>query len=1300
MTRRNAELLPLSVGQQGVWFAQQLDPRSPVYTAGDYVDIRGPIDVVAFREAARRVVAAAETLRVRVVEQDGEPWQAVGAVDASVPVVDLTGEQDPAAAAERWLREETLRPFDLGRPPLFRFTLLKTAEDRWLWCHVYHHLILDAYGVSLIASRMAAEYTAVVSGVPAAEAPAGNLRGLLDADAAYRASPVRERDSAFWSEYLAPGPAPTVLSSRPAGVSDTFLRQGHDLPGGVDEGLRAAAARLHTSPARLVTAALALHAHRWTGQRDVTLSVPVHGRTGSVLRSTPGMVTNMLPVRLSVRPRLTVPDLVGTAARELTEVLRHHRYRGEDIRRDLGLSTTDRRFFGPVVNVQQFDHELRFGAAAATAHNLSNGPVEDLAVNVHAWPGGIRLELHANPAGYTPGDLSAHAAHLRAILDDLAGAHDDTPAGGLGLRADDHRRLVEEPNRTDADVPAATVAEQIAAQAARTPDAPAVTSGGTTLTYRELDRAANGLAHELTARRIGPGAIVALLLPRTPDLLVAMLAVMRTRAAFLPLDPGFPADRVARTLAEADPALMVTTAALGAEAPGTFPQYVIDDGRTRTGRETPPAGTAHPELPAYVLSTSGSTGVPKGVVVTEGNLRNLLTAMGRLFPLTAADRLLAVTTVGFDIAMLELLLPLVCGAEVVLAPADDVREPAALLRLLGRHRVTAVQATPTLWRELVAADAEALAGLRVLVGGEALDAELAEALTASAREVWNVYGPTETTIWSTTARLSSAEPEPLIGRPLANSTAYVLDDGLQPVPDGAIGELYLGGKGVAAGYLRRPDLTAERFVAARFGPGGSRWYRTGDLVRRRRDGRLEFLGRADDQVKVRGFRVEPGDVEAALVTHPDVHAAAVTVPAGGTGLVAYVVPATDATVDPVTVRRHVAALLPAYMVPTVVSVLPELPTTPNGKVDRSALPAAAQTVGMRGRGPRTPQEQVLCGLYAEVLALPAVGIDDNFFELGGHSLLATRLIDRIKQTLGNQLGFRGLLEAPTVAELARRLGVDTSEEPFEVIMPLRSSGTGPALFCVHPMGGPSWVYSPLLMHVGPDFPVYGLQPRNLARPEPMPESIAAMAADYVAQMRGVQPKGPYHVLGHSFGGIVAHEMAVQLREAGEEVALLGVLADYPSRSDIENHRIPSDQEFFTAAVASTGYDMSTLPEGPLEPTFVAKVLREGNSPFALFGEYNLVALIEIYRNSVRIMAEHRPRRFDGTTYYFRPTLDKEGRPKEQENVWLTLVDGPVSVHDVECAHETMILPMHLAVVGGVLGSTMDRLYPRDSGSRG
>ncbi|MGW2387856.1 amino acid adenylation domain-containing protein, partial [Streptomyces sp. NPDC001658] len=602
---------------------------------------------------------------------------------------------------------------------------------------------------------------------------------------------------------------------------------------------------------------------------------------------------------------------------------------------------------------------------------------------------------------------------------------------------------------------------------------------------------------------------------------VALLAVWKAGAAYLPLDTEYPADRLAYMLQDADPVLLLTTSELTSVLPEELavPRVLLDEPEIVDALSRPAADRTptRPALanPAYVIYTSGSTGRPKGVVVPQAPLVNFLVSMRDRFELAAGERLLAVTTVGFDIAGLELFVPLLSGASVVVAERDVVRDPAALCALVRGAGVSVMQATPSLWRAVLAQDATVLDGVRVLVGGEALPSDLAEALVRRAASVTNLYGPTETTIWSTVWPVTAERAgRPRIGRPIANTRVYVLDGTLRPVPAGVPGELYIAGEGVVRGYHGRFGLTSERFVADPYGPAGSRMYRTGDLVRWTPDGELEYLSRVDDQVKLRGFRIELGEIEAVLAAHDDIAQAAVLVREDRPGdkrLVGYFVPEAEMQVDAAEVRERLAERLPDYMVPSAFVTMDAFPLTPNGKLDRRALPAPDYgSRGDHGRAPRSPREEILCTLFAEVLGLDNVTIDDDFFALGGHSLLATKLVSRIRGALDVEVAVRRLFEAPTVAELAA--GLDTSSggrAPLRAVLSrperLPLSLAQRRLWFLHRFEGPSATYN---------LPV-ALRLKGTLDQEALHQALNDVAARHesLRTVFGEDAEGPYQIVG-------------------------------------------------------------------------------------------------------------------------------------------------------------------------------------------
>ncbi|NKI43821.1 non-ribosomal peptide synthetase [Streptomyces physcomitrii] len=1055
--------LPLTSAQQGLWTAQRLDPAGCAHLAAEYVELTGPLRPELLAEAIRHTLAETDALTVRFTTGDDDTSdydattdnhgtgceggaagsvtgdatgdtdpeengaeavrQLVGAHTPQAPeTVDLRDEADPEAAALAWMDGDRSRPVDLVGGRLYRHALLRTGEERWLWYHRCHHILLDGYGFARVAERVAALYRALDAGEPLPEAGTLPLREAVAVDREYARSAQRGRDAAFWQEHLADRPRPVSLSRHQGDTppASTFLRVRRGLDPAAVRELAATAGLAKATWPEAVLAAWALYLTGLGGAAEAVVGLPVTGRSGSQLR-VPTTAVNVVPLRLAVTAGDTLAGLLGRVKDALRAQRRHQRYRGEQLRRDLRQFGQGRTLVGPHVNIKPFAPELSFGRCAATTHYLAAGAVDDLTVTAtQDANGALQLFFDAHPGRYEEAELAAHADRFTALLAQLPAHRLDTPVARLPLTGPAEHRELTRTWATGSGTPdrAPLLTEAFGAQVRTTPGAPALRSGADTLTYEALDARARALAGVLAARGARRGTLVAVSLDRAPALLVTLLAVLRTGAGYVPLDPAYPAGRLRQMLTDSAPALLVTDRPGTADA--TVPEVTVD--QHGTALDTAPgddvgAGAAVGERDtAYVIYTSGSTGTPKGVVVSHGALANLLAALPAGPRPAEGERLLAVTTVSFDIAALELFLPLICGATVVLADAETVRDPFALTALIRAERPAVVQATPSLWRLLAEADPGALAGVRLLSGGEALAPDLAERLSGLGAGLTNLYGPTETTIWSTAAALEPGTL-PHAGSPLRRTRAYVLGHRLNALPAGTTGELYLAGDGVADGYLNRPALTGERFTADPYGPPGARMYRTGDLARWTTGGRLEIVGRADHQVKIRGHRVEPGEVAAALNAHPAVREAAVTArpPAGGgeAVLAAFYVGAAEEAA----LRAHLAQRLPAHLIPAHFRALDRLPRTPNGKTDVAALPEITAPAAGR-RAPATGREELLCRLFAEVLGLDEVGADDDFFALGGHSLSAARLMTALRAAAGVELPVRTLFDHPTPALLA------------------------------------------------------------------------------------------------------------------------------------------------------------------------------------------------------------------------------------------------------------------------------------------
>jgi nonribosomal peptide synthetase MxcG len=1010
----------LTAAQHGIWTGQQLDPLSPAYNTAEYVAIHGPVEVELLVSAIRTAVAETEALSMRFTEEDGVPRQVVDPPSYPVHVDDLRAEPDPVAAAERWMAEDVARPVDLHADVLFGHAVLCVGDEHFLWYHRVHHILLDGYGLALVARRVADVYTALAFGADPGLPGFGQLDAVVVEDRDYRESEQHARDRDFWVAYHRDRPAPPTLAGRGAPLARHMVRASGHLALGA---LRQVAVSVRANWTDVLIAGIAAYVHRMTGAAQVSLALPVMLRTGSVALRVPGMVLNVVQLYTDFTGRPDLAAVTGQVRDHLRTSRRHHRYRYEELRRDLNLVGSERKLFGPSANIMPFDYGLTFAGLPSVVRNVSAGLVEDMAVNVYdrADGDGMLVALDGNPNLYTKDELARHVERLLVFLGRLLDAP-DRPVAEADLFLDDERTLL---SHTDPQWPDGTVTALLADQVARTPDLPALVASDTTLTYAEFADRVRRLAGLLADRGAGPGTVVMLLLPRTSDAVVALFAAIHAGAAYLPADPDHPPARLAHLVADAEPCVVVTTTDLVRSLPAGVATLVLDEPATHPGLAEPAVSTS--DQPLCLIHTSGSTGTPKGAWITHRGMVNLFhhhrTTM--IEPTAGAAALTA--SLSFDTSW-EGLLWLLAGHELHLVDDDTRREPAELLRYVEEHRIDFLDITPTYANELLAAgllDPGRHRPAVLALGGEAAGPAVWTALRAVPEiAAYNLYGPTECTVDATWARLADAET-PVIGRPVGGGRCHVLDAELRPLPPGAVGELYLAGTPVGAGYHRRPELTATRFLPDPSGAPGARMYRTGDLARWRPDGQLEYLGRADDQVKVRGFRIEPVEIEAALVEHDDVAQAAVAV--RGDRLVGYVVSA--GTVDQADLRRHLARLLPDHMVPPVYVPLERLPATVSGKLDRAALPDPAAPA-VTGRSPRTGHERTLCVLFAEVLDLSEVDLDTDFFAAGGHSLLVARLIGRVRETFGIRLGVRDVFEAPTVAALVERMAAPTSSHPW------------------------------------------------------------------------------------------------------------------------------------------------------------------------------------------------------------------------------------------------------------------------------
>ncbi|MCI4066957.1 amino acid adenylation domain-containing protein [Micromonospora sp. R77] len=1042
MSDPSTDTRPLNAAQLGVWYAQRIDPGNPVHNMGGYLEIRGRLDEAALAATVRALVAEDETLRLRFAEVDGVPVQYVGpAPDFEPALCDLSGEPDPLGAALDRMRADMDTAPDLEHDRLFHHEIFRLGPEHFLWYNRAHHLIHDGYTSTVVRRRGAELYSALVAGRPATGAPLGSFTAMLDEQARYAGSRAQQRDGAYWRKLMADVTYPPPPAS--AGkAANRVTRQVSRLDADGLARLRRFAERAGVTWQQALITAAVLHRQVWTGDSDVLLSLPVPGRLDPRSVGAPGMMANVLPLRCRIDPAETSGELAARVARQTLRAQWHQRYDSADLRRDLDWPTDGRREFGPVVNLVAGDEHDDFAGLPALHHLISTGgTVEDLALTVTHHPeGGLRIDVSVDTAHRDAVDLDAYQRTFHQVLGALTHAA-GRPVGELDLLTPaDRERVLGDWNATAVDVPDGSLTGLFAGRVAAEPDAVALVCDGVAVSYGELDGRANRLAAYLRSVGVRRGDMVGVLLERGIDFAVALVATVKVGAGYSVLDPEFPDERLGWVLTETDATVVVTRAALAARVDAADRRVVrvdTDAAAIAAQPDTDPGVRVDPGDVACVMFTSGSTGLPKGVLSSHRALVGSLAGQSYA-SFGPGEVFLQCSPVSWDAFSLEFWGALLFGGTCVLQPGQRP-EPAVIAALVAEHGVSMLQLSSGLFNLLVDEYPEAFDGVRVaFTGGEPASAPHVARILARCPElrVGNGYGPAEsmgfTTTYDVPADLGAGSVP--VGRAVANKRAYLLDARLRPVPVGVVGEVYLAGVGLAHGYLNRPELTAQRFVADPFGGPGQRLYRTGDLARWTADGVLDFVGRVDGQVKVRGFRVEPGEIESVLLGHPQVAQAAVAAapdPTGTLRLIAYLVPhptdepaaGADPTVDGAQVREWLRERLPDHMVPAVVLVLDRMPLTANGKLDRRALPAPdfGTTGTGGGRGPRDAREEILGGLYAEVLGVPTVSIDDNFFDLGGHSLLAARLAARARAVLGVELTIRDIFQAPTIAALTDHL---------------------------------------------------------------------------------------------------------------------------------------------------------------------------------------------------------------------------------------------------------------------------------------
>jgi amino acid adenylation domain-containing protein len=1042
--------LPLSFGQQRLWFVQQMDPQSAAYNLPLTIPLPA-VDVALLERVLSEIVRRHETLRTTFDVVDGQPLQIVGpAAAVRLPVVDLRAADAAARAAEmqRVKRDLFTAPFDLRLGPLVRFTVILLPEGAAELLIALHHIVTDGWSVALLFDELRAISLAYVRGEPSPlPEPPVQYADYAAWQRAWLTGEVLERQLSYWRTRLAGLSALELPTDRPRpaiqtvnGASQSFL-----LSRRLSEGLHALSRESGVTLYMTLLAAFQALLARYSGQTDIVVGTSNGNRRQVETERLIGFFVNTQVMRVDVGGDPTFADLLARVSTSALEAYDHQELPFEKLveelhpRRDLSRSPLfDVMFILQNTPLEVFSRGTSLAGLPETGIRAADLPVQrgtakfDLTLCTAEVGDRIGGSLEYNADLFEDATISRLLDHFERVLTEVV-ADPRRRLSTISLLTADDRASLARWNDTAAPIPAGCVHDLVTAQVRRTPDAIAVEGDHESLTYDALDRTSNRLARRLCEVGVGSGSLVAVCLTRTPRMVAAVLAVLKAGAAYVPLDPEYPRDRLEFMLADSHAAALVTEASIAEMLPASAtPRVLLDDADGALARtsDAPLAPLATPLHPAYVIYTSGSTGRPKGVVVPHRAMVNLLATIAQAPGISADDVLLSVTTLAFDIAGLEIFLPLIAGARVVVADRADTLDGTRLKQRLARSGATLLQATPATWRMLLDAGWDGTPQVRMITGGEAIGRAFADALMERGPVLWNLYGPTETTIYSSGEQVPSDHGPITIGRPVGNTTLYILDYAGQPAPPGVKGELYIGGAGLAHGYLNRPDLTAERFLPDPFSAtAGARMYRTGDLARFKADGRVDYLGRADFQIKLRGFRIELAEIEAVLSEISCVRDAVALVRTDAPAeprLVAYLREADGMTIEVAEVRAHLRDKLPTYMVPSHFVVVADWPRTPNGKVDRKALPLPATDANVSAYlAPRSEAERKVADVWRDLLRVERVGATDNFFDLGGHSLLIVTLQGRLSAAFGREVRIVDLFRFPTVQALARHLTEDT-----------------------------------------------------------------------------------------------------------------------------------------------------------------------------------------------------------------------------------------------------------------------------------
>ncbi len=1285
--------LPLSFGQEQLWFMDRFAPGLPTYNIPVALRLRGRLDAAALGRALDAMVARHEALRTRLVPAaDGRPYQVIDEPSGvGLTEDDLSGADRPEERLRALTAEEAVRPFDLAAGPLFRARLMRVAPDEHVLLTVVHHAVYDGWSIGVMVRELAALYGAEASGEPSglAELPVQFADYALWERERLEGAPLTELVD-YWRGNLDGFQTLQLPTDRPRPMVASYEGGSERLNLGADvlDGLRELARREGATLFATLLAALQVLLHRYTGQDDVVVGTVSANRNRAKLAPLIGYLVNTLVVRTDLSGDPTFLELLGRVRETTVAAYAHQNLPFAKLVDELRVERDPGRapIFQVAMTLTEAPEDV--GAAGLT---MSFEKIDlcvakfDLGFAAQVHDGELWMELLYATALFDAETVQRMLGQLRVLLTGLV----KDPARRLSelpvLTDAELRRELVEWNDTAADLPVACLHEAFGWQVERTPDAVAAEMDGESVTYRELDIWANRIARRLRALEVGPEVLVGVSMAPSIRRLAVLLGIMKAGGGYVPLDPKLPDERLSYMVEDTGMPVVVADASGEEGLPATTATVVHVDREwdaISALEDGGPGVAVAPSNVAYVIYTSGSTGRPKGVMVEHRQAVNFAFGMIRHWPVGPDDRVMQFASLNFDVSVLDMFVTLLSGARAVLASSETLLSPPRLADLMRERRVTFASLPPAVVNLLTGQD---LPDLKVLMpAGEALASDLVRAWLRPGLRLVNGYGPTEDTVIATFAELDGTVLPPPIGLPVANAQAYVLDRHLNPVPVGAVGELHMGGAGVTRGYLNAPELTEQRFVPDPFrAEPGARLYKTGDLVRRMPDGNIVYLGRIDGQVKIRGLRVELGEIETGLAAHASVAQAVVVVTEDRSGekqLAGYVRRDPDGPEpDVAELRRHLADRLPAYMVPTYLRVVEAFALNTSGKIDKSALPAPydAGEPSAEYVAPSTPVETALTGLYAELLGRDRIGVDDGFFDLGGNSLQAMQLITRLRADLGVDLGVTAVFLAPSPRELAVRVEASSGAgERSGPLVELTEGGGAEPLFVVHAIGGTVHAYAPLARELAAAHTVYGIEAPGLGADSAPAASLGDMVDTYVEAIRAVRPEGPYRLAGWSMGGVVAFELAKRLEREGETVAFLGLFdAPFALPGSDEADEPGLAARFVADAAHTLGWDAADTPE----PAASAAELLDRLADRMDAGAGNAGAVraeverrFAVFAAHTRAIAGYRPR---GTVAADTLIVSARRSPNaDAGRHWAGILDGHVETVSVDSDHYAFLRP--------------------------